>query len=204
MEEGEAAVVTEQLSAGMLLECLLRKAGDMIADSSVDLGDAVVRVARDRMKEFFRIVRDDPELKFDMLSWATGVDWMDRRRDRFEVVYGLYSFPNRIRLRVKVDVPERSPEVDTVTDLWSSAFFLEREIWDMYGIRFRNHPDLRRILMYEEFVGHPLRKDYPIQAKQPRLRLRSPEVTNTARDMERPSLMKARSGKALHGDLKEQ
>ncbi|HOT02340.1 MAG TPA: NADH-quinone oxidoreductase subunit C, partial [Acidobacteriota bacterium] len=75
--------------------------------------------------------------------------------------------PRRARLRVKLPVPEEQPEVDSLTPLWKSANWYEREVWDMFGIRFRGHPNLKRILMYEGFEGHPLRKDYPIKKRQP-------------------------------------
>jgi NADH-quinone oxidoreductase subunit C len=86
---------------------------------------------------------------------------------RFLVVYHLFSLPLKYRLRLEVPVEETDPEVDSVTSLWAGADWLEREVWDMFGIRFRGHPNLKRILMYEEFVGHPLRKDYPVNKRQP-------------------------------------
>jgi len=86
---------------------------------------------------------------------------------RFVVVYHLFSLPLKHRLRLEVPVDEADPEVDSLTSLWAGADWLEREVWDMFGIRFRGHPNLRRILMYEEFVGHPLRKDYPVDKRQP-------------------------------------
>ena len=86
---------------------------------------------------------------------------------RFEVVYHFFSLPLKSRIRVKVPVEESDPMVASLTPLWASANWFEREVWDMYGIRFRGHPDLKRILMYEEFVGHPLRKDYPVNKRQP-------------------------------------
>jgi NADH-quinone oxidoreductase subunit C len=86
---------------------------------------------------------------------------------RFLVVYHLFSLPLKHRLRLQVPVEETDAEVDSVTSLWASADWLEREAWDMFGIRFRGHPNLKRILMYEEFVGHPLRKDYPVNKRQP-------------------------------------
>ena len=86
---------------------------------------------------------------------------------RFEVVYHFFSLPLRHRLRLKVLVEESDPMVDSLTSLWATANWFEREVWDMYGIRFRGHPNLKRILMYEEFVGHPLRKDYPVNKRQP-------------------------------------
>jgi NADH-quinone oxidoreductase subunit C len=86
---------------------------------------------------------------------------------RFVVVYHLFSFPLKHRLRLEVPVDEVDAEVDSVSGLWASANWLEREVWDMFGIRFRGHQNLKRILMYDEFVGHPLRKDYPVNRRQP-------------------------------------
>jgi NADH-quinone oxidoreductase subunit C len=86
---------------------------------------------------------------------------------RFAVVYHFFSLPLKHRLRVVVPLEEADPEVDSLTPLWKSADWLEREVWDMFGIRFRGHPNLKRILMYEEFEGHPLRKDYPVNRRQP-------------------------------------
>jgi NADH-quinone oxidoreductase subunit C len=106
-----------------------------------------------------------------MLADLTAVDYLryPGREDgpRFEVVYHLYSLRHNHRLRVKVRLDEDDAVVPTATSLWPIANWLEREVWDMFGIRFDGHPDLRRLLMYEEFVGHPLRKDYPIDRRQP-------------------------------------
>jgi NADH-quinone oxidoreductase subunit C len=89
------------------------------------------------------------------------------RGTRFAVVYHFFSTTHKHRLRLVVPVPQSAPEVETVSDLWPGANWLEREVWDMFGIGFRGHPDLRRILMYDEFEGHPLRKDYPVKKRQP-------------------------------------
>ena len=86
---------------------------------------------------------------------------------RFEVVYHFFSLPFKTRIRLKVPVEESKPEVDSLVPLWASANWFEREVWDMYGIRFRGHPSLKRILMYAEFEGYPLRKDYPVNKRQP-------------------------------------
>jgi NADH-quinone oxidoreductase subunit C len=86
---------------------------------------------------------------------------------RFVVVYHFFSLPHKHRLRVEVPVEEGDAEIDSVTAIWGGADWLEREVWDMFGIRFRGHPNLRRILLYEEFLGHPLRKDYPVNKRQP-------------------------------------
>lgn len=89
------------------------------------------------------------------------------REHRFEVIYNLFAWPENLRLRLQVPIPELNPEVPTISHLWSGANWFEREVWDMFGIRFKGHPDLRRILMYDEFKGHPLRKDYPIIRRHP-------------------------------------
>ncbi|MBI1992491.1 MAG: NADH-quinone oxidoreductase subunit C [Candidatus Omnitrophica bacterium] len=86
---------------------------------------------------------------------------------RFEVVYHFYSSTHRHRLRVKVPLSSADPVVDSLTGLWAAANWFEREVWDLFGIRFAGHPDLKRILMYESFQGHPLRKDYPVRKRQP-------------------------------------
>jgi NADH-quinone oxidoreductase subunit C len=93
--------------------------------------------------------------------------WPGLPETRFAVVYHFYSVAHKHRLRIVVPVEESVAEVDTLTGLWAGANWLEREVWDMFGIRFRGHPDLKRILMYDEFEGHPLRKDYPVRKRQP-------------------------------------
>ncbi|MBX7137090.1 MAG: NADH-quinone oxidoreductase subunit C [Oligoflexia bacterium] len=160
-----------------------------LTDARLDRGDVVVRVKPEGLVDFFRLLKLDSELCFDMLLDVTAVDWMDQAEARFELVYHVLSTAKLHRLRVKVWVQESKPEIESLCPLWSGANFMEREVWDMYGIKFHGHPDLRRILMYEEFVGHPLRKDYPVQGKQPRVPLRHPEVENTARLMKRPALV---------------
>lgn len=184
--------MTTSTSAENLLTLLTTRLKKHIVESRLDLGDAVVRIRREGMLDFFSVLKLESEFHFDFLVSVTAVDWLDARDDRFEVVYHLMSVPLRWRLRVKIDVPENNPEVDSLTALWNSADFMERETWDMVGVTFNGHPDLRRILMYDEFVGHPLRKDYPIQGKQPRVQLLHPEVRNTAVDMKRPALVQIR------------
>jgi NADH-quinone oxidoreductase subunit C len=93
--------------------------------------------------------------------------WPGRPETRFAVVVHFYSTTHKHRLRLVVPVEEGTPQVDSLTELWPGANWLEREAWDMFGIEFRGHPDLRRILMYEEFEGFPLRKDYPVNKRQP-------------------------------------
>lgn len=140
-------------------------------------------------KVVFQRLRDEPPFLFNMLIDITCVDWLDRREPRFDVVYQLLSLSHLHRLCLKIHVNEEHPEVDSVRDLWPTANFLEREVWDMYGVCFKGHGDLRRILMYDEFVGHPLRKDYPVRGKQPRVPLRIPELRNDSADMFRDDLV---------------
>ncbi len=153
-----------------------------------------LRVPAEALKQCMEELKSNPEFDFNMFLSVTAVDYMDedfieRPDSRFELVYHLLSFKNKWRLRIKVTIQESNTEIDTVSDIWRGADYMEREVWDMYGIKFTGHPDLRRILMYDEFKGHPLRKDYPIQGKQPRVPLIHPEVENTAKDMLRPDLV---------------
>ncbi len=102
------------------------------------------------------------ELRYNLLTDVTAVDYLGKD-PRFMVVYNLYSIPNKDRLRVKAPVTESDTTIDTVVPVWTTANWLEREVYDLFGITFKNHPDLRRILMTDDWVGHPLRKDYPLQ-----------------------------------------
>ena len=142
-------------------------------------GDETLIVDAARIADVMKKLRDDPELFMNFLVDITAVDYLGRE-PRFEVVYHLRSFKSGARLRVKapLDEPEdgSNPALDTICPLWASANWFEREVWDLYGIKFRGHPDLRRILMYEEFVGHPLRKDYPKEKRQPLVRRPPDEV----------------------------
>ena len=130
-------------------------------------GDPVVTLSPDGLLDSFRVLKEDSELGFNFLMDLTVVDYLGRKNPRFQVVYQLYSLGHNHCLRVKVPVSEDNPQVASLTPLWKTANWLEREAWDMFGIRFAGHPDLRRILLYEEFQGHPLRKDYPVNQVQP-------------------------------------
>ena len=149
-----------------ILRRLLDAHGDAVTATHARLGDATAVVREFYLVEAMRFLRDDPALAFEMLSDVCAVDYLPRV-PRFEVVYHLYSLKKNHRLRVKVLVDGKSPSVPSLTALWASADWMEREVWDLYGIRFEGHPDLRRILLYDEFEGHPLRKDYPKERRQP-------------------------------------
>lgn len=157
MEEGVKSLV---------LRKLMERFGDAVQATHSDFGDDTALVARERIVEICTFLRDDPDLVFDFAMDLTAVDYLGEE-PRFEVVYHLFSYPKKHRVRIKVRVPEKDPVVDTVTPVWPGMNWYEREAYDMYGIVFRGHPDLRRILLYEGFVGHPLRKDYPKAKRQP-------------------------------------
>jgi NADH-quinone oxidoreductase subunit C len=121
-------------------------------------------VSRDDLLEACRALRNDEGLKFELLSDLTAVDWWPRE-PRFNVVYHLVSISRNARLRLRVPLPGDDAHVSTVRELWPSADWLEREVWDLFGVVFDGHGDLRRLLMPEDWEGHPLRKDYPVQIK---------------------------------------
>ena len=154
-----------------MLARLKTRLGARVIETHAHRGDHTAVLTRDAIVEALAYCRDEPDLRFDLLADITAVDYLryPGREDgpRFDVVYHLYSIPHRHRLRLRVPVEQDDPVVPTATALWPIANWLEREVWDMFGIRFEGHPDLRRLLLYEEFEGHPLRKDYPIERRQP-------------------------------------
>ena len=151
------------------LSAIQEKLGSKVIETSEPQGDDVLILDRSDLRESFRILKEDPELDFAFLSDITAVDYWHKKEPRFEVVYQILSRAKRRRLRIRVPVPENDPSVESLTPLWRGANFMEREVWDLFGIRFIDHPDLRRILLYDEFEGYPLRKDYPVNLVQPRV-----------------------------------
>jgi NADH-quinone oxidoreductase subunit C len=150
----------------MLIDLLKQRFSSELLASETSHGADVITISREAAPAVLRALRDEPDFAFNFLIDLTAVDWMGRE-PRFEVVYQLKSLARNYRLRVKVPVPGENPWVTSAVELWKSADWLERECFDMFGIDFRGHPDLRRILMYDSFVGHPLRKDYPVDRRQP-------------------------------------
>jgi len=144
--------------------------GDRIKSSTVALGEATIVIAADTMIETFTTLRDHSDLRFDLLVDVCGVDYSDyggaitvRQGPRYAAVYHLCSLPHNRRLRVRVFAPEDEfPVLSSVVGLWPSANWFEREAFDLYGIVFTGHPDLRRLLTDYGFVGHPFRKDFPL------------------------------------------
>jgi NADH-quinone oxidoreductase subunit C len=154
-----------------ILARLRERTGAGVLETHDFRGDHTAVVTRETVLDLLTLCRDDSALEFDLLVDITAVDHLKfpGREDgpRFEVVYHLYSITHDHRVRLKVRVEEDDARVPTASGLWPIANWLEREVWDMFGIRFDGHPDLRRLLLYEEFIGHPLRKDYPMERRQP-------------------------------------
>ena len=142
---------------------IFEKVQARFAEAAIELQEegfrpAFLVVAPEKVKEIGRFLRDDPEMKFDSLMCLSGVDYPDR----FAVAYHLLSVKNNHRVRLKVFASGEVPLVDSVIPVWSSANWFEREAFDLFGIVFEGHPDLRRILTDYGFVGHPFRKDFPL------------------------------------------
>jgi NADH-quinone oxidoreductase subunit C len=153
------------MDANTLIALLLEEVPGAQIESvpSVDL-QMTIYVSREDVAALARVLRDRPALAFSLLAEITAVDFWPRE-PRFEVVYILVSIANRLRLRMKARLPGTDPHVATVIGVWPAANWLEREVWDLFGISFDGHPDPRRLLMPEDWEGYPLRKDYPVQIK---------------------------------------
>jgi NADH-quinone oxidoreductase subunit C len=163
--------VTDKLSA---------KFGHDVKETHSLHGDDTAVVSASRWKEICEYLRTDPALDFNLFVDLCAVDYPARAEsgERIEVVLHLYSIGKRHRIRLKARVGDaelKGAELDSLCDLWPGANWFEREVYDMHGVTFRGHPDLRRILMYPEFVGHPLLKDYPANKAQPLVEYRSEE-----------------------------
>ena len=143
-------------------------AGEILETGSQH-GNEWARVAPAHWRAVAQFLRDDLETALNMFIDLTCVDRLGRT-PRFDVVMHLYSVDKKHRVRLLAGVPEENPSIDSLVALWPGANWFEREAFDLYGVRFVGHPDLRRILMYPEFVGHPLRKDFPKEGRQPLLR----------------------------------
>jgi len=154
-----------------MLETIKSKFPNLILEAVTNRGDQVIVIKKEGIKNIVATLKSDPVFGFNMLMDLTAVDYLhwSEKEYRFEVVYNLFSMPKNQRLFIKALVRETEPEIDSVVSVWPAANWYEREVWDMFGIRFNGHPGLKRILMYEEFQGHALRKDYPYNKRQPLL-----------------------------------
>lgn len=145
----------------LIVEKLKNQFSDAIIEITNFRDDLTFVVTKEKIVEFCKYLNEDNELQFIMCKDITAIDWATRKK-RFTVVYHIYSFKNSFNLRIKVNLDEEPWQINTVTTVWQSANWYERETYDMYGIIFVNHPDLRRMYMPEGFQYHPLRKDFPV------------------------------------------
>lgn len=142
---------------------------NLVTEALKQQSDEVVVIKKEGVRDVCNVLKNDPAFRFNVLMDLFAVDYLfwEEREFRFEVVYNLFSAPANKRLFIKARIPESDLAIDSVTSLWPAANWYEREVWDMFGIGFNGHPNLKRILMYEGFEGHPLRKDYPYNKRQP-------------------------------------
>ena len=145
----------------MILEKIKEKFLDDVYETQEFRGDLVAVVNKDIIREVMKFLKTDPKLDFNILMDLSAVDYLWQERvPRFDVVYHVYSLARNYRLRVKASVDEKNPVIDSIVSLWPIADWFEREVYDLFGVKFLNHPDLRRILNPADWKGFPLRKDY--------------------------------------------
>ena len=152
----------EQLKTHPAIAKLLAWNPAAVEGAKFDRDEMTIYIERSVIRETCVLLRDDSDCPFNFLSDVTCVDWFPSE-PRFEVVYHLLSIPRKERVRLKVRLRSSSPTLDSVTSVWPAANYFEREIFDLFGVRFTGHPYLRRLLMPEDWEGHPLRKDYPVE-----------------------------------------
>ncbi len=152
-----------------LAERIHTQLGDALLEYEEARDMPVIICKKEVIFPFLKFMRDDPSFSCNLLTDITAVDYLKhplKKRQRFEVVYLLHSLEHGHRFRVKVPLGVADLTIDSAVPLWKTANWLEREVWDMFGIRFNQHPNLKRILNHIEFVGYPLRKDYPVDRRQ--------------------------------------
>ncbi len=172
----------------LVLDKLKVRFGASVLETHAEFGDDTAVVAASEWKAIGKFLREDPALDFDLPVDLCGVDYPDRE-PRMEVVLHLYSVSRRHRVRVKArvgDADMEGAELDSLVSIWPGLNWLEREVFDMSGVRFRGHPDLRRILMYPEFEGHPLQKTYPALLTQPLVPYRTEEEAGQPLEKQAP------------------
>lgn len=162
MAPSRAVVDVEQLQGHPAVARLVGWNRPAVEGVKFDREEMTITVVREAIREACALLRDDPNCPFNYLSDVTCVDWYPSDV-RFEVIYHLLSIPNKERVRLKVRLSGEIPALDSVTSVWPSANYFEREVFDLFGVRFNGHPYLRRLLMPENWEGHPLRKDYPVE-----------------------------------------
>jgi NADH-quinone oxidoreductase subunit C len=140
---------------------------DEVLDIREFRGQGTVTVKKGRIVDICRYLHDEPSLYLDFPADLFGLDYLGKKENRFAVLYNLYSVKHRHRIMIKAEVPESSPSIDSVVPVWAGVNWHERECYDLFGIVFKGHPDLRRVLLPEDWEGHPLRKDYPLTGPGP-------------------------------------
>jgi NADH-quinone oxidoreductase subunit C len=145
----------------LIKEKIKNQFGDAVEEIVEFRNDLSITIAKNKIVDFAKFLKEDSELQFVTCKDITAIDWATRKK-RFTVVYHLYSFKSNFTIRIKSNINEDPPQIETVSTIWKSANWYERETYDMYGIKFINHPDLRRMYMPEGFQYHPLRKDFPV------------------------------------------
>ena len=145
----------------LIVEKVKEKFGSSLEEVSDFRDDLCLTIKKDQIVPLGNFLKNDPDLQFLMCKDVTAIDWATRK-NRFTVVYHIHSFKLNFTLRIKANITDESNSIDSVTSLWKSADWYERETYDMYGIKFVNHPDLRRMYMPEGFEHYPLRKDFPL------------------------------------------
>ncbi len=158
------------ISKEKILEDIKQNFPDNIVDVTVQFGDKIILIKKSALREIVNFLKQEP-YAFTMLLDLTCVDYMGKK-ERFEMVYHLFSLSHKLRLRLKARLLENECEIDSLAPTFKNANWLEREVYDMFGVHFSDHPYLRRLFMYEGFEGHPLRKDYPLRRQQPKIQLR--------------------------------
>lgn len=156
-----------------ITEILKERFQEKIKETSAQFGDETVVIDRDFLVDLSKFLMKE-SYAYTMLLDMTCVDYLGDDL-RFEMVYHLFSITNNDRVRIKVRLSEKDLKIDSLTPLWKNANWLEREIFDMFGIHFEGHPYLERLFMYDGFEGHPLRKDYPLRKRQPMIPMRKKE-----------------------------
>ncbi len=152
-------MIPEEIQTIPVVAALVTAQPEAVVGGKSDRGELTLEIAPERIVEVCRFLKE--EQKFVRVSTVTAVDWYPEE-PRFDVVYHLHSPERNERLRLKCRLPGENPEIDSVTVVWRGANWYERETFDLFGIRFRNHPNLQRIMLPADWEGHPLRKDYPV------------------------------------------
>jgi NADH-quinone oxidoreductase subunit C len=152
----------EQLKEKAEVAALLKWQPAVVSAAKFDRDELTVWIDRSQLLPAMQFLRDDPAMKFNLLADVTCLDWFPSE-PRFEVVYHLFSISRKARLRLKVKLDSSDTRISSVISLWPSSNFFEREVFDLFGIQFEGHPYMKRIMMPEDWKGHPLRKDYPVE-----------------------------------------